>query len=782
MKVNLRPEPAEPRKPPITLVIAPDNLLLRARPLIAAASDLLKRIARRIADWRSAATFPHYQQTDAMNCGPTCLRIIARHFGKSLPASEAEAMTHKGKQGVNLMSLCGAAEAIGLRTLPVRCDLATLVKEGRFPFLAHWNQNHFVVVYRISEGRVYVSDPAAPRLVDYSLAEFRRSWASHVDKGKAAGFAVFFETTPVFHTWQASGVETQTPWYHLLGYLHEHRDLAIQLALATGIGCLIAFVSPFLMQSLVDQGIERGDRNFVALVIAAQVCVTIGQTGISLLRGWLLLYLSSRISIALIADFLQMILRLPMRFFESRSTGDLIQRLNDNHRVETFLTSGVLDAAFSGIMILVYAIVIATFSRSILLVFLVGAALNVTYVMRFLAARQRADHRRFNESAISLASEMELIRAVAEIKLTGSEKQKRWAWERVQARLFKIHQDVMKLQQIQQTGSVLIGSATTITANALAAYAVIRGDLTLGAMMALTSMLGQMGASMDHLVGLVQRAQDAALSVKRITEVYHAEPEDDPNRLDGPVPTGDIVVDEVSFRYGDPTSPPVLDRLSFSIPAGRTTAIVGASGSGKTTMLKLLLKFYEPETGEISVGGTSLGGVRAADWRQTCAAVMQDGHVFADTIARNIAVADDDIDREKLVWAAEVANARSFIERLPMSYNTKVGENGVGMSGGQMQRLLIARAIYRQPRLLLLDEATSALDAGSEAIVSRNFALCTEGITKVIIAHRLSTVRDADQIVVLDGGRIAEIGTHRELSAVRGLYFNLVRNQLELGA
>jgi ATP-binding cassette subfamily B protein len=412
----------------------------------------------------------------------------------------------------------------------------------------------------------------------------------------------------------------------------------------------------------------------------------------------------------------------------------------------------------------------------------VGAALNIGYVTRFLSARRRIDHRRFNEAATSLASEMELVRAVAEVKLTGSEKQKRWAWERVQVRLFKIQLDAMKLQQIQQTGSALISSTTSIGANAFAAYAVIRGELSLGAMMALTSMLGQMGASLDHLVVLLQRAQDAALSLKRITEVYAAEPEDRADRLYAPVPTGHVAIDNVSFRYGNPAVPPVLDRISFTIPTGSTTAIVGASGSGKTTLLKLLLKFYEPERGEIRVGDTSLAQVRARDWRQACAAVMQDGHVFADTIARNIAVTDERIDRDRLLWAAEVANARAFIERMPTSFNTKVGENGLGLSGGQMQRLLIARAIYRQPRLLLLDEATSALDAKSEAVVSSNFARLSEGMTKVIIAHRLSTVRNADQIIVLDGGRIVEIGTHRELAADRGLYFDLVRNQLEIGA
>ncbi len=729
----------------------------------------------------TARSFPHYRQLDAMSCGPTCLRIIARHFGKSIPQAEVEEIAYKGKQGVNLLALCEAAEGIGLRTLPVRCDLKALVEEGRFPFLAHWNQNHYVVVYGIDKGRVLVSDPAAPGLIDYSLREFRRSWESHAEEGGRVGIAVFFEPTPAFHAFQASTNEPPTPWRHLAGYALEHRSLVTQLVIGTGVGCVIAFVSPFLTQSLVDQGIDRGDGTFVMLLIVAQVLVVLGQTAVAMIRGRLLMYLSSRISIALITDYLQAILKLPMKFFELRTSGDVMQRLNDNHRIEGFLTSGVLEAGFSILMLAVNAIVIATFSTTILLTFLAGAALNVAYVFRFLAARQRVDHRRFNESALNMTNEMELIRAVSEIKLTGAEKQKRWAWERIQVRLFAIQQDAIKLQQIQETGSTLIASTALISCNALAAYAVMRGDLTLGAMMALGGMLGQMGGSINHLVGLVQRAQDAVLSLRRITEVYQAVPEDRADRTYAPVPAGDVVVDGLSFRYGDPTAPLALDRVSFAVAAGGTTAIVGASGSGKTTLLKLLLKLYEPESGEIRVGGTSLAKVRASDWRETCAAVMQDGHIFAETIARNIAVTDERIDREKLVWAAEVANARGFIEQMPMSYNTRVGENGVGLSGGQRQRLLIARAIYRQPRLLLFDEATSALDTTSEAIISENFVRCTEGITKVIVAHRLSTVRDADQIIVLENGRVVEIGTHHRLSADRGRYFNLVRNQLELG-
>ncbi|WP_284424089.1 MULTISPECIES: peptidase domain-containing ABC transporter [unclassified Bradyrhizobium] len=728
------------------------------------------------------AAFPHYQQPDATSCGPTCLRIIARHYGKLIPQAEAEEIVHKGRQGADLLSICKAAEEIGFRTLPVSCDLVALIEQNRFPFLVHWNQNHFVVVHRISGDRVYVSDPAAPGLIDHSFTDFHQAWATHIENDRPVGVAVFFEPTPALRDWHSSSSQPSTPWRHLLNYALAHRELVVQLMIGTGVGCALAFIAPFLTQSLVDQGIERGDMSLVTVLVVAQVCLMLGQNAIALIRGWLMLYLSSRISIAMIADFLQTILNLPMSFFDLRTTGDVMQRLNDNHRIEGFLTSGVLEAAFSLLTLIVYAIVITTYSWAILLIFLGGAVLNLAYVTRFLASRRRIDHQRFSEAAQALASEMELVQAVAEIKATGAQTQKRWAWEQVQVRLFKVQLAAMKLQQFQQAGSALISSSTSIGANAFAAYAVIRGDLTLGAMMALTAMLGQMSASLDHLVLLVQRAQDAVLSLRRITEVQAAEPEDRADRVYAPVPSGDIVLEDVSFRYGNPNMPPVLDRISLVIPDGGTTAIVGASGSGKTTLLKLLLKFYEPEAGEIRVGDTPLSQVRARDWRDICGTVMQDGAVFADTIARNIALTEERIDRGRLLWAADVANARSFIERLPTGYNTRIGENGLGLSGGQVQRLLIARAIYRRPQLLLLDEATSALDASAEATVSANFARLTEGLTKVIIAHRLSTVRNADQIVVLDRGRIVEMGTHRQLAAGRGLYFNLVRNQLEIGA
>lgn len=716
-----------------------------------------------------------------MSCGPTCLRIVARHFGRTLAQREAEELTYQGRQGVSMLSICDAAETLGLRAMPVRCDMAALVKGGRTPFIAHWDQNHFIVVHKIAKGRVHVSDPAASGLISYSIEEFNRHWATGREGVAEVGIATFFEVTQQFRPQDRSDEEGGS-WRILRHYLHIHRSLFVQLCVGTLIATLLLFVPPFLMRSLVDEGVGRGDPGFVTVFLIAQGCLILAGVAMSLIRGWLLLYLSARISIELVSNFLQAMMRLPMRFFDRISSGDLMQRLEDHRRVEHFLTSNALESVFSLAMLLVYAPIIAAFSLPVFGVFVMGTFCYLAWVMLFLAARRRIDDRRFAQLSRSRASEIELIQAIAEIKLTGSEKQKRWAWESIQARLFELNVDGMKLEQAQQAGAGLINSATLAVCSALAAWSVIDGSITLGTMLAITVMLGQMNGPLASFVRISHDAQDALLSLRRMNDLQSAEPEDVPGRVHATVPEGDIVLHDVSFRYGNPNGSLVLDHVNLTIPQGSTTAIVGASGSGKTSLLKLLLKFYDPEAGRIMVGGTDLRHVAAVEWRARCGSVMQDGFLFYDTIARNIAVTDEVIDRERLVRAARIADAEGLIGDLPIGYNTRIGPDGLSLSGGQAQRILIARAIYRGPAILLLDEATSALDANSESIVSRNFEQLPTDMTKIVVAHRLSTVRAADQIVVLDRGRIAEIGTHATLIERCGLYLTLVQNQLELGA
>jgi len=732
------------------------------------------------------ARFPHYRQLDQMSCGPTCLRIIARHFGKIVSVSQAEELAYQGRQGVNLLGLCTAAESIGLLSLPVQCHMSALLAERRVPFLAHWRQEHFVVVYAITSKRILVSDPAAPGLLSYSHGEFARHWISGTAQGEGFGTAVYFEPGPNFQKDDlAAGPATPASRglaAILLGYLSGHSRLLIQLCIATGLGAMLLFAIPFLTQALVDQGVQLGDKKFVLIFLIAQICVSLGEVAAGFLRGWVLLYLSARISISLVTNFLATAMSLPLPFFDKRSMGDILQRLEDHQRVEQFLTAHVVDSMFAVLTLLVYGAVIISFSPAIFLVLLIGTALSVTWIMQFMRARLALNHRRFGELSESRGREIELIRGIADIKLTGSQTQKRWAWERVQVKLFKIRIANMGLEQTQNGGAVLINTVTRTVVLAMAADSVISGHLTLGAMLAMSAMMGQIGTSVSSFLYFIQNGQDAMVSLRRMTEISRAKPEDDEAQVYAEVAQGDIELRDISFRYGDKTAPFALAGIGLTITRGRTTAIVGSSGSGKTTLLKLLLKFYEPEQGEITVGGVQLSHLRARDWRAQCGAVMQDGFIFYDTIARNIAVSGEHIDRHRLVWAAEVAHASEFINALPLGFNTKVGGAGAGLSGGQRQRLLMARAVYAKPQLLILDEATSALDAHSEAVVSRNFAALTGGMTKLIVAHRLSTVRHADHIVVLEHGRVVERGSHDELAQARGRYFELVRNQLELGS
>lgn len=729
--------------------------------------------------------FTHYHQHDAMDCGPTCLRMVAKHHGRSFSIQSLRDNSYLSREGVSLFGISKAAESIGFRTIAVKASFAQLMEEAPLPAIVHWNQNHFVVVYRIVSGQnkiiVKVADPAGG-LVDYTKEEFLRCWISDNMEGMDVGVALLLEPTPDFYSQEDEKLD-KTRLGYLFSYLRPYRKLLVQLFFGLLVGSLLQLIFPFLTQSLVDYGIGNQKIGFIYLVLIAQLALTVGKVSVEFIRGWILLHIGARINISLISDFLIKLMKLPMRYFDTKMVGDLIQRIGDHNRIESFLTGTTLSVAFAVFNLIIFGAVLAYYNLMIFAVFLFGSAIYFAWVWIFLKRRAELDHKRFAQMSANQSNLIQLIQGMPEIKLNGCEQQKRWEWERIQSKIFKVSIKGLALTQYQQSGAVLINESKNALISVFAASAVISGNMTLGMMLAAQYIIGQMNSPIDQLISFLNATQDAKLSIERLGEVHlrdNEEKEDGYYRTDIPK-SADIAISNLSFSYDGPESDLVLEDLSLCILAGKTTAIVGMSGSGKTTLLKLLLGFYPPNRGEIRIGGNLLERYSINEWRKRCGIVMQDGFIFSDTIARNIAPADEVVDREKLIHACSVACILDFIESLPLGFNTKIGSDGHGLSQGQRQRMLIARAVYKNPDYIFFDEATNALDANNEKAIMGNLNEFFRGRTVVVVAHRLSTVRNADQIVVLDHGRITEVGTHRELVERKVGYYQLVKNQLELG-
>ena len=735
--------------------------------------------------------FPSYRQLDTMDCGPTCLRIIAAHYGRSWSLQTLRERCHISREGVSLLGISDAAEAVGFRTMGVKLTFAQLCEEAVLPCIVHWNQNHFVVVYRIERRRgrtwVHVSDPASG-LLRYTQEQFLKSWISicgedAVDNpAEGLGIALLLEPTPKFYE-EKGEEERRLGFRGMLEYLRPYRQFIVQLLLAMLTGSIISLILPFLTQSVIDTGIGTGDLHFVVVILVAQVVLVLGQMANELIRSWLMLHMTTRVSISLISDFLAKLMRLPISFFDSKMTGDIMQRIGDHSRIQTFLTGSLLSIVMAAVTFVVYSAVMGGYDLRILGIFILGSALYIGWVLLFLRRRRKLDYMRFQEAAANQSSIVQLIAGMQDIKLNGCERQKRWEWERIQARLFNVSVKGLALGQTQQVGGTFIDQIKNVFISFLAAKAVIDGDMTLGMMTAMQYIIGQLNAPISQFIGFVQEAQDAKISLERLGEIHERRDEED---AEGDyireIPIGaDIEFRNVDFQYNGPHSEKVLDGVSVTIPHDKVTAIVGASGSGKTTMVKMMLGFYEPVSGEVLLGGRRIGDYSPTAWREQCGTVMQEGFIFSDTIADNIGVSDESPDMERVRQAVETANIGDFIGGLPLRYNTKIGAEGNGVSTGQKQRLLIARAAYRDARYLFLDEATNSLDANNEKVIMERLDTLFRGRTVVIVAHRLSTVRNADNIIVLDKGRVVEQGTHRELTERKGYYYRLVRNQLELG-
>ncbi|MEM1322780.1 MAG: peptidase domain-containing ABC transporter [Bacteroidota bacterium] len=730
----------------------------------------------------SRDSFPLYMASNPADSGPACLQMITMFFGKAFNLQFLRERSVSGAEESDLKGISDCAEGLGMRTVGAqlayeskdRYEMSSLL-EVSLPCIIRWQSGTYAVVYRANRRKVWIADPLRGKQ-SYRRAEFEQAWANQ----RGVGQILLVEPSPDFYA-EEEKPTNKSGFSYLFAYLRSYRKLIVQLVLGLILGSLFQLLLPFLTQAVVDVGIENQNINFIYLILLAQLMLFIGQTSVTFIQTWILLHIGSRINVALISDFLISLMKLPIGFFSTRKTGDLLQRIGDQARIERFLTGSTFTILLSFFNLIIFGVVLLMYNLTIFFIFAVGSFLYVFWIFFFLKRRAEVDHMRFKELAENQSTLIELIQGMQEIKLQNSERKRRRKWTIVQARLFKANIKSLTISQYQDVGTSFINQLKDILIVFVAAKAVIDGEMTLGMMLATQYIVGQLNGPLGQAVDFIRAAQDASISLSRLGEIHEQQPEiQESETIDMLPEKGDIIIEQVNYRYEE-DAPLVLQDVSLTIPHGKVTAIVGTSGSGKTTLVKLLLGFFRPTSGNIRVGGVQFNNIRKRLWREKCGAVMQDGYIFSDTIANNITESSDWINRNRLIKSVRIANIVEFIKSLPLGFNTKIGAKGNGISQGQKQRLLIARAVYKEPRVLFFDEATNALDARNERVIVEQLEQFFEGRTVIVVAHRLSTVRNADQIVVLDKGQIVEIGRHEELVEQKGAYFELIKNQLELG-
>ncbi len=719
-----------------------------------------------------------------MDCGAACIKMITKYYDKNISIDTIREKSFINQMGVSILGISDTAENLNLHTLVARLPFETLSEEAPLPCIAHWRDRHFIVIYKIKKDKVYIADPAFG-LATLTKEEFNNGWIKRENKAdEPEGFALFLEPTPEFYNQEEEKKDrTKAGIKYYFNYLKPYKKYFFQLFLSLTIATIIQLIFPFLTQSLVDVGVSNQDLGFVYVILLAQIILFLsGKVG-EIIRAWLLLHITSRINVSIISDFLIKLMKLPISYFDKKTPADILQRIYDHERIQNFFTSASVEFLFTAVNIIVFGTILAFYNTTICLIYVVGSLLYFAWIIIFMKKRKELDYKNFDQAILNQNNTIQLVNGMQEIKLQNCEKQKRWDWERIQAKLFKLSVKSVTLTQTEQIGASIINELKNIFLSFYAASLVIQGEMTLGMMIATQYIVGQLNWSTGGIITFLHTLQNARISVERLSEIHGKENEENDdilgNRFD--LEPRDIKIKNVTFQYDGPRSPIVIKDLSLTLPHGKVTAIVGTSGSGKTTLLKLLLKSYSPTEGNISYGETDIKNISFKEWRNLFACVSQDSFIFSDTIAKNIAIGEEIIDKKRLKYATKMANIREYIEQLPVEYNTRIGEDGIGLSQGQKQRILLARAIYKNSNILLLDEATNALDANNEKEIINNLDEYFVGRTVVVIAHRLSTVKNADQIVVLEKGEILEIGKHDDLVAKQGAYYNLVKNQLELG-
>ncbi len=731
-------------------------------------------------------TFPIYYQHDAMQCGITCLQMICKYYGHSHSLEMLSKHCTPTTEGVSILGISEAATTLGLHSV---CGKATIdqLSEAPLPCILHWGQNHFVVLYKVKTRNnknsvFYIADPGKG-FVKYKEDDFANNWISTSSKGDEKGIALFLQMTPDFNKVEYVESKEKRSFSFLFEYVKQYKRYFGQIILGLLVGCILQLIFPFLTQAIVDIGITHQNLGFIWLILLGQLMLIISRTAVDFIRRWILLHISMRINISLTSDFFIKLLKLPMSFFDTKLMGDILQRMNDHKRIEQFLTTQTLTVMFSLLTFIIFGIVLLNYDIIIFLTFIAGSIVYGLWIAIFLKKRKILDYMQFEKQAENSNRTYQFITSMQEIKLQNCEQRRRWEWEDTQSDLFDIQMKNLKLQQTQEAGSIFISEVKNLFITIIAATAVIQGNMTLGMMLAVQYIIGQLNSPVEQLMKFIYSLQDVKISLERINEIHVMENEE---KIDGKIDytkneKNDLSLSAVDFKYDPHATKKTLNNIDLRIPHGKITAIVGTSGSGKTTLIKLLLGYYSHYDGSIRIGKRSIEEFNLKNWRNQCGVVMQEGVIFSESIARNIAVDDGEIDVNRLLKAVEIANIKDFIMSLPLKYDTLIGRDGVGLSQGQKQRILIARAVYKNPEYIFLDEATNALDAKNERIIVDNLSEFYEGKTVVVVAHRLSTVKNADQIIVLDQGQVIEIGDHKSLTEKKGAYFNLVKNQLELG-
>ncbi|NCA75976.1 MAG: peptidase domain-containing ABC transporter [Alphaproteobacteria bacterium] len=720
--------------------------------------------------------FNFFYQLDARDCGPACLRMVSYFYGNKISFDTLRERCFITKTGVSLLGISEAAESIGFRSTGLKISFDLLKKEASFPCIVYWEKHHFIVLLKIKKSKVIVADPSLG-IINYSYEEFLKGFSIAQD-GEETGIVLLLEPGSDFYT----NIETDqkaTTFSYLIKYLKQHKGFVMQLFLGMLLGLILQMIFPFLTQAIVDKGIGNSDVSFIIIILIAQLILNVSRTIIDFIRNWIILHLSTRINISLLSDFLSKLMKLPIGFFESKRLGDLVQRMGDHQRIQVFITGSTINVIFSLLSLLILGIVLLIYDYRIFGIYFLGSTLYFLWIRLFMPQRREIDYKRFGQMTEQQNNIYQTITGMQDIKLNNCEQNKRWKWEYIQARLYKLNIKSLNISQYQQTGALLFSESKNIIIIFFSAYLVIKGEITLGVMMSIQFIIGQLNSPIDQLVNFFQSAQDAKISMERISEVIMKDDEECSTsfKMNELPKTKSIIIRDLSFRYSSQT-PIVLKDINFTIPQGKVTAIVGESGGGKTTLMKLILGFYPCTKGGIYIGETSLSDINIRTWRNNCGTVLQDSFIFSDTIEENITISSQFYNKERLYGAIKIANLNNFIESQPLGLNTRIGMEGCGISEGQKQRILIARAVYKNPDFLFFDEATNSLDTRNENIIMSNFTRFFAKKTVLIIAHRLSTIRKADQIVVLKNGSMVEIGSHEELLTNKSYYFELVQGQL----